>query len=260
MKFIWLVDKSDSTAIKTVEKILKKENYSDRVEVYELDDVPQEVNPKIFKLAQIVDKIKTEYTMEFDLKELTARAFLDYVGPAFPSWWANNKTKYVLPSLSNISEARSNGSEYFMTLKVADKAGVQTLFPNEPLVGFSLTKTIVETATVGKHRRGKVKEYIATEDWQITIKGLCIDTNNPDLYPTAQVQSLNRLFEKNESLEVIGNKLFTLFDIRNIVLKDISFEAMEGKEGIQKYTIKAVSDMDFYAELDEKRTQLNNLY
>jgi hypothetical protein len=44
------------------------------------------------------------------------------------------------------------------------------------------------------------------------------------------------------------------------VLKDISFEAMEGKEGIQKYTIKAVSDMDFYAELDEKRTQLNNLY
>ena len=80
------------------------------------------------------------------------------------------------------------------------------------------------------------------------------------MYPTAQVQSLNRLFEKNESLEVIGNKLFTLFDIRNIVLKDISFEAMEGKEGIQKYTIKAVSDMDFYAELDEKRTQLNNLY
>ena len=155
--------------------------------------------------------------MEFDLKELTARAFLDYVGPAFPSWWANNKTKYVLPSLSNISEARSNGSQYFMTFKVADKAGVQTLFPNEPLVSFSLTNTIVETATVGKHRRGKVKEYI-------------------------------------------GNKLFTLFDIHNIVLKDISFEAMEGKEGIQKYTIKAVSDMDFYAELDEKRTQLNNLY
>ena len=147
-----------------------------------------------------------------------------------------------------------------MTFKVADKAGVQTLFPNEPLVSFSLTKTIVETATVGKHRKGKVKEYIATEDWQITIKGLCIDTNSPDLYPTAQVQSLNRLFEKNESLEVIGNKLFTLFDIRNIVLKDISFEAMEGKEGIQKYTIKAVSDMDFYAELDEKRTQLNHLY
>lgn len=198
--------------------------------------------------------------MEFDIKELTARAFLDYVGPAFPQWWANNKTKFVLPSLSNISEARSNGSQYFMTLKVADKSGEQTVFPNEPLVSFSLTKTIVETVTVGKQRKGKVKEYITTEDWQITIRGLCVDPKNPDQYPTAQVQSLNKLFEKNESLEVIGNKLFTLFDIRNIVLKDISFEEMEGKEGIQKYTIKAVSDMDFYAELDEKRTQLNKIY
>ncbi|AVM55741.1 DUF6046 domain-containing protein [Capnocytophaga sp. oral taxon 864] len=198
--------------------------------------------------------------MEFDIKELTARAFLDYVGPAFPQWWANNKTKFVLPSLSNISEARSNGSQYFMTLKVADKSGEQTVFPNEPLVSFSLTKAIVETATVGKQRKGKVKEYITTEDWQITIRGLCVDPKNPDQYPTAQVQSLNKLFEKNESLEVIGNKLFTLFDIGNIVLKDISFEEMEGKEGIQKYTIKAVSDMDFYAELDEKRTQLNKIY
>lgn len=67
--------------------------------------------------------------MEFDIKELTARAFLDYVGPAFPQWWANNKTKFVLPSLSNISEARSNSSQYFMTLKVADKSGSRRFSP-----------------------------------------------------------------------------------------------------------------------------------
>ncbi len=190
--------------------------------------------------------------MEFDLKELTARAFLDFVGPPFPSWWENNKTKFVLPSLENISEARSNGSEYFMTLTLEDKQGNKTTFPNEPLVSFSLTKTIVETATVGKYRKGKVKEYINTEDWNITIKGLCVDIENPEKYPTKQVQLLNQLFDKNESLEVVGNKLFELFGIRNIVLKDISFDDMAGKEGIQKYEIKAVSDMDFYAVLDEK--------
>ena len=66
MKFIWLVDKSDSIAIKTAEKILENRNFSDRVEIYELDDVPQEVNPKIFKLAQVVDKIETEYTVILD--------------------------------------------------------------------------------------------------------------------------------------------------------------------------------------------------
>ena len=66
MKFIWLVDKSDKVAIDTVGNILKDKNYSNRIEVYYLDDVPQDLNPKIFKLAQVVDKIKTEYSIILD--------------------------------------------------------------------------------------------------------------------------------------------------------------------------------------------------
>ena len=66
MSFIWLVDKSDKIAIDTVGNILKDKNYSNRIEVYYLDDVPQDLNPKIFKLAQVVDKIKTEYSIILD--------------------------------------------------------------------------------------------------------------------------------------------------------------------------------------------------
>lgn len=66
MIFIWLIDKSDKVAIDTVGNILKDKNYSNRIEVYYLDDVPQELNPKIFKLAQVVDKIKTEYSIILD--------------------------------------------------------------------------------------------------------------------------------------------------------------------------------------------------
>ena len=101
MKFIWLVDKSDSTAIKTVEKILKNENYSDRVEVYKLDDVPQEVNPKIFKLAQIVDKIKTEYTVILDDDSVMDRKRLDEL-----SIYEKDKSEWIatgIPFNSNIS-------------------------------------------------------------------------------------------------------------------------------------------------------------
>ena len=101
MKFIWLVDKSDSTAIKTVEKILEKENYSDRVEVYKLDDVPQEVNPKIFKLAQIVDKIKTEYTVIIDDDSVMDRKRLDEL-----SIYEKDKSEWIatgIPFNSNIS-------------------------------------------------------------------------------------------------------------------------------------------------------------
>ena len=47
-------------------KYFKDKNYSNRIEVYYLDDVPQELNPKIFKLAQVVDKIKTEYSIILD--------------------------------------------------------------------------------------------------------------------------------------------------------------------------------------------------
>ena len=77
MKFICLVDKSDKVAINTVENILKDKNYSNRIEVYYLDDVPQELNPKIFKLAQVVDKIKTEYSIILDDDAVIDRKKLD---------------------------------------------------------------------------------------------------------------------------------------------------------------------------------------
>ena len=77
MKFIWLVDKSDSLARQTVGNILKNKNYSSRVEVYYLDDVPQEVNPKVFKLSQAVKKIKTEYTVILDDDAVIDRKKLD---------------------------------------------------------------------------------------------------------------------------------------------------------------------------------------
>ena len=77
MKFIWLVDKSDCLARQTVENILKNKNYSSRVEVYYLDDVPQEVNPKVFKLSQAVKKIKTEYTVILDDDAVIDRKKMD---------------------------------------------------------------------------------------------------------------------------------------------------------------------------------------
>lgn len=192
--------------------------------------------------------------MEFDFKELVAKAHFDYVGPAFPSWWGKNKTKFVLPSLTNIARSLLLGGKYFQTLKVAYK-GQQYVFPNEPLISLSLAKTIVETATVGKERIGTVKEYICTEDYLIFIRGVCVndDPDERDQYPAEQVQELHKVFEINDSLEIIGNPFLELFNIRNMVLKNIEWEEMAGQQGLQKYTITAVSDQDFYADLAEKQ-------
>ena len=90
MKFIWLVDKSDKIAIQTAKKILKNKNYTNRIEIYYLDDVPQEVNPKIFKLEQVVDKIKTEYTIILDDDSVIDRKRLDEL-----SIYEKDKTEWI---------------------------------------------------------------------------------------------------------------------------------------------------------------------
>ncbi|MGV4413874.1 DUF6046 domain-containing protein [Chryseobacterium sp. T1] len=196
---------------------------------------------------------------EFDFKELVARAHFDYVGMTFPLWWKNNKTKFVFPSLNGIGKDLVLGGRYFTTLKVADKAGNQYVFPNEPLLSIGLVKTIVETATVGKERKGTVKEYICTEDYSINIKGVCVNEQDMEIYPTEQVLELKKMFEINDSLEVVSNPFLELFEIRNIVLKDLQLDEMAGEQGLQKFTITAVSDQDFYADLNEKEKTLKQL-
>ena len=90
IKFIWLVDKNDKITIQTVEKILKNKNYSNRIEVYYLDDVPKGVNPKIFKLEQVVNKIKTEYTIILDDDSVIDRKRLDEL-----SIYEKDKTEWI---------------------------------------------------------------------------------------------------------------------------------------------------------------------
>ena len=94
MKFIWLVDKSDSLARQTVENILKNKNYSSRVEVFYLDDVPQEVNPKVFKLSQAIKKIKTEYTVILDDDAVIDRKKLDEL-----SIYEKDKTEWIVTGI-----------------------------------------------------------------------------------------------------------------------------------------------------------------
>lgn len=188
---------------------------------------------------------------EFSIKELIAKAHFDYVGPAFPTWWKNNSRKFILPDLRNISADLLNGNQYFMTLKVMDSEGTVYELPNEPLVSFAESKTIEETATVGEKRRGTVKEYITTNDVQIRVQGICYEPLSL-AYPAEQVEVIQRLFQRNEALTVVGNKLFELMGVRNVVIFDKGFDEMPGQQDMQKYELLMVSDSDFYADLNER--------
>ena len=195
---------------------------------------------------------------EFNIKELLIRATLDYIGPAFPLWWKKNQSRYKLPDLMGINTKQLLGAKYFMTLKVSH--GLQEfLFPNEPIVSIGMSKTIVKTATVGKKKKRSVKEYITTDDEVITIKGVCIDLEDPDKYPADQVKMINDLFEINDSVDIEDNAFFELFGIRKIVLESLDWDEMIGESGMQKYTIKALGDDDFFADLNDKDKNKTNL-
>jgi hypothetical protein len=185
---------------------------------------------------------------EFNFRELVARAHFDYVGPAFPEWFKNNKKLFVFPSLKNAFSGRLLGKPYFFTLKLKSDTE-EFVFPNEPLVSISLVKTIVETPTIGPYRKGTVKEFINTEDYNLTIRGVCINTEDDEAYPTDQVNELNKMFAINKALDVVSNPFLELFGIRKLVLKEKHFDEMMGQPNLQKYTITAVSDEDFYADL-----------
>ena len=195
---------------------------------------------------------------EFNIKELLIRASLDYIGPAFPLWWKKNQSRYKLPDLMGINTKQLLGAKYFMTLKVSH--GLQEfLFPNEPIVSIGMSKTIVKTATVGKKKKRSVKEYITTDDEVITIKGVCIDLEDPERYPADQVKMINDLFEINDSVDIEDNAFFELFGIRKIVLESLDWDEMIGESGLQKYTIKALGDDDFFADLNDKDKNKTNL-
>jgi hypothetical protein len=192
---------------------------------------------------------------KFQFKELVARAFFDYVGPPFPQWYKLNFKKFLLPDLQAINAKQLLGNKYFMTLELSYK-GQKFQLPNEPLVSLGLTKTIIQTATVGTKRKGAVLEYITTENYAISIKGVCLDLSNPDNYPAAQVQTLVDLLNIDDSLEIVDSPFFELFGIRKLAISNIEYDEMVGEPGLQKYTITAISDQDFFADLNERQKLL----
>jgi hypothetical protein len=174
-------------------------------------------------------------------------------------------------SPQSLNEVREKG-KYFLTLTLVNNSKVYKL-PNEPLISLSQSKKIIETPTLGyknlehlnaelktknpnhkplKNRTGTVKELIQIEDYNLTIRGVCVNEIDKDVYPTDQVQMLNELANINAPLLVKNSKFLEVYNIRQIVIKDIHFDEMQGKQGLQTYLINAVSNQDFYADLKEK--------
>ncbi|MEH0008010.1 MAG: DUF6046 domain-containing protein [Flavobacteriales bacterium] len=105
------------------------------------------------------------------------------------------------------------------------------------LVQFSRAKNLTQTHVLGD--TGSVKEMFGFDDWNIKIKGLCLD--EPDRKAYDQLEALLDWEEIAAGIDVSGS-LFADKQIYNIVIKSIDVKQIQGKPGVIPFTIDAVSE------------------
>ena len=66
VEFYWLIDQSDTEAQRVANKICQDELFSQRIRIFLIEDVPQGVNPKSYKIEQVVEDLTRPYLIVLD--------------------------------------------------------------------------------------------------------------------------------------------------------------------------------------------------
>lgn len=122
------------------------------------------------------------------------------------------------------------------------------IFPVDPLIGVSASKTVVQTQ-LGDGRLPVIEE-VAHNGFDISIRGVLINEDNDD-YPYDQVAQLNNLINKRGGLVVQNTILNRSYGIERIVIRNASLPGEEGMQSMQSFTLSAVADRDVQLEIRE---------
>lgn len=66
VEFYWLIDQSDTEAQRVANKIFQDELFSQRIRIFLIEDVPQGINPKSYKIEQVVEDLTRPYLIVLD--------------------------------------------------------------------------------------------------------------------------------------------------------------------------------------------------
>lgn len=66
VEFYWLIDQSDTEAQRVANKICQDELFSHRIRIFLIEDVPQGINPKSYKIEQVVEDLTRPYLIVLD--------------------------------------------------------------------------------------------------------------------------------------------------------------------------------------------------
>ena len=115
--------------------------------------------------------------------------------------------------------------------------------PVDPLISVEQQNTIACRQPATPKIKGSVKEFFATNDFNINISGLLMsdDKDCVDGY----CQKLRRIAQSGLAVELICPYINDTFDIMKIVIESLKFPFTEGEEN-QQFTLQCKSDPEEY--------------
>lgn len=198
--------------------------------------------------------------LNLSIPELFRRAFNTSRGQQYDAGQLN-KDEAAAIEYDEQSSAQLEGTEFLsvrneLDAKLPDGRPIfmpvqlgGILLPNEPTISFRKRKRIVETSLVGSRRKGTVKELISSDDWELTIRGIAVNSQSTLYYPEDQVAQLRELDAREEALD-IKSAITSLLGIYRVVIYDVFLPEMIGIQHAQAYEFKCVSDEDFILEIE----------
>jgi len=126
--------------------------------------------------------------------------------------------------------------------EIIEKSLADFRLPLATLVDFQRVKIKQKTRVVGS--KSSVKEVYGHENWQIRIRGLCLDDPKHPQLATTYLDQHARLLEFEEladSIEVEGD-LFKEKSIYRLDINDINFPQLQGKPRVLPFEMTCESD------------------
>jgi len=95
---------------------------------------------------------------------------------------------------------------------------------------------------------GTTKESTSLSDWNITIRGLILDSR-PNYFPEDQLRELVRWERVADSIDVAGSML-NYFGIHRLIIEDLSIGRIAGSPNVIPFQMQCVSDQLKEQEID----------
>lgn len=178
------------------------------------------------------------------------RHYNSYV--AKPGYKVTDKNKVVVPNgyerldtlLATKGREGIYGSVIALPCSLDDVA-----LPGEPLISISQSKNIIKTAIDGND--GTFKELYSNGDYQITIRGVATNPDDPENYPADLVRQLRTIAETRKHVK-ITNDITTLFNIMHVAIEDVMWPDEVGQIGAQYFVFRCSSDKEFTLKFRER--------